>query len=285
MRTRKLLRWLLLVLIVAGISLGVWLAYGERSTLESGTDFSWDSSSDLPAGTDSSGQAQMKRTSFYLSMPDGVKLATDLYLPGALARDERIPAVLWQTRYYRGFDLRWPVSRFIQAPPAVRPEFLVKNGYAFVAVETRGSGASFGYHVTDFSAKEVADGADVVNWIIAQPWSNGKVGAFGEAYQGGMAQLLLTNRHPALKAVAALASPYDLYADATFPGGIFWKSFLAEWTHTNETLDRNDAGRLVGWFQRLGLKGVRPVDSDGHGDMLRTAVREHAKSTPMFDEL
>ena len=40
------------------------------------------------------------------------------------------------------------------------------------------------------------DGADVVKWIVAQPWSTGKVGTFGTSYVGGT-QHALRLRQPA----------------------------------------------------------------------------------------
>ena len=37
---------------------------------------------------------------------------------------------------------------------------------------------------------ELRDGADIVDWIVAQPWSDGRVGAWGNSYTGGSALLL-----------------------------------------------------------------------------------------------
>jgi putative CocE/NonD family hydrolase len=47
-------------------------------------------------------------------MRDGVKIAIDLYLPEGLPEGEKIPAILWQTRYWRAWKLRWPFSLFAE---------------------------------------------------------------------------------------------------------------------------------------------------------------------------
>jgi putative CocE/NonD family hydrolase len=225
------------------------------------------------------------RTSQYVTMRDGVKLATDLYLPKGLAPGKRLPALLCQTRYYRGLELRWPFSRFLSPPRTLYPEFFIDNGYAFVAVDTRGTGASYGHRVSDFSADEVADGAEIVNWIIAQPWSDGKVGSYGVSYAGTTAELLLANMHPAVKAAAVISGSYDFYADIALPGGMVWRAFNAEWSRRSEALDRNELGHLLSWWQALGFKGVRAVDSDPHGMSLAEATREHTGNYRYFSEL
>ena len=43
-------------------------------------------------------------------MHDGVKIAIDLSLPADLKDGERIPAILRQTRYFRSYDIGWPLS-------------------------------------------------------------------------------------------------------------------------------------------------------------------------------
>ncbi|MCA9453626.1 MAG: hypothetical protein KC584_13510, partial [Nitrospira sp.] len=52
------------------------------------------------------------RTSQYLTMRDGVKIAVDVYLPAGLKPGHTIPTLLHQTRYWRAIDYRWLVSAF-----------------------------------------------------------------------------------------------------------------------------------------------------------------------------
>jgi hypothetical protein len=82
-------------------------------------------------------------------MRDGVRLAVDVTLPATVAPGERLPTILHQTRYWRRTRLRWPASMFVDALDAqgrlgaIERRFLAQ-GYAWVDVDVRGSGASFG---------------------------------------------------------------------------------------------------------------------------------------------
>jgi predicted acyl esterase len=115
------------------------------------------------------------RTSFYLTMRDGVRIAVDLNLPESLKAGDRIPALVRQTRYYRSFDLGWRL-RFVTRNWPVQKDLFLAHGYAWLDVDVRGTGASFGRWVHPWSPDEIRDGAEVVDWVIRQPWSNGKVG-------------------------------------------------------------------------------------------------------------
>jgi putative CocE/NonD family hydrolase len=111
-------------------------------------------------------------------MRDGVKIAVDLYLPDDLKPGQQIPTIMHQTRYWRAIEYRWLISLFKDE----RSRGIIGT---WVDVDVRGSGASFGTRPIAYSPAEIQDGAEIVNWIIAQPWSNGKVGAMGISYSGG----------------------------------------------------------------------------------------------------
>ncbi len=142
-------------------------------------------------------------------MRDGVRLAVDVYLPEGLEPGLKVPAILHQTSYHRSHTFRWPLSLVLDRPDPLM-ELFVTRGYAWIDVDARGSGASFGTRPMPWSPDEVRDGADIVNWIIGQPWSNGLVGATGVSYAGTAAEMLLVNRHPAVKAIAPRFSLYDV---------------------------------------------------------------------------
>jgi len=44
-----------------------------------------------------------KANSLFITMKDGVKLAADVHLPEDLAADDTVPALLYQTRYWRWY--------------------------------------------------------------------------------------------------------------------------------------------------------------------------------------
>ena len=50
------------------------------------------------------------RESKHLTMRDGVKIAITLYLPKDLPEGTKLPTILWQTRYWRAWKIRWPFS-------------------------------------------------------------------------------------------------------------------------------------------------------------------------------
>lgn len=223
------------------------------------------------------------RTSHYLTMRDGVKIAIDLTLPvGATA----LPAIVRQTRYFRSLDPtplgRWLGESRTDPVNGRMRSFFVSRGYAWIDVDVRGSGASSGVWHSPWSPLEVEDGREILDWITAQPWSNGKVGTTGNSYDGTAAELMATLGHPALRACAPRCSLYDVYTDIAFPGGLRLEWFTSAWTRANQALDAGRpeimiAGAIAAarpWllagvprraleaFVRLIFRRVRPVDGD-----------------------
>jgi putative CocE/NonD family hydrolase len=228
---------------------------------------------------------RVKRRSLYLTMPDGVKLAVDVYLPRN-GDGKKLPAILAQTRYYRSLDLRWPFKMFL--PDSLywkmRRGFLAR-GYAWVSVDVRGTGASFGRIKAAFSREQVDDAGEIVDWIASQPWSNGQVGGYGASYDGICAELLLALEHPAVRAVMPAYAPFDLYEDIAFPGGLFLSWFFQSWGEGNRVLDRNELHRAKGLLRRLALRGVSPVGGDRSRTQLRQAVEEHVGNWDPYETL
>lgn len=220
------------------------------------------------------------RRSLHVPMRDGVRLAVDLVLPRDLPPGERIPALLHQGRYWRSVSLRGPARLMfnsVERQGRLGPfkAELVRRGYAWLDVDTRGSGASFGTRLWDFSPEEIRDGADLVDWIVRQPWSDGRVAGVGVSYSGSAAELLLANRHPAVKAALPLFCDFDQYQDILAPGGVPHRAWLEAWGEFTRRLDRG-ALPLDVWWMRLFVSGVRPVDGDRGRALLAAALRDHA---------
>jgi len=219
---------------------------------------------------------KMDLRSFYLTMEDGIEIALDLYLPKQLPEKARIPVILRATRYFRAFKMRWPFNYFSGSIDEIERCYLA-NGYGFVVVDTRGSGASFGYRPCPWSPEEIHDLVEVVDWIIEQPWSNGNVGALGTSYDGTTAELLAAAGHPALKAIMPRFSLFDAYGDVSYPGGIHSSWFTRVWAQGNSAMDRNAVGELpIPWWQKLMVLGVKPVDEDKNSVQLGNAVESHS---------
>lgn len=215
-------------------------------------------------------------------MPDGVRIAADVWLGGN--RCDRRPTILRQTRYFRSIRLRFPFSLAVANRP-IDPSGLysrqrrcfLKAGYAWVDVDVRGSGASTGTGISPWSRPEIDDAHRIVDWIVAQPWSDGNVGAMGISYDGTAAEMLLSRSHPAVKAVAPRFSCYNTFNDIAFPGGIPNTGFSKRWSKLNAALDANRLQDVAPrWFAPLTLVLTSGVSTVPGSEPLREqAVREH----------
>jgi putative CocE/NonD family hydrolase len=119
-----------------------------------------------------------------MPMPDGVRLATDIYRPKNATG--KVPTIWVRTPYNFNF---WDVHNGV---PADMTAMLtaVKRGYAYVVQNERGHFFSEGNY--DILGSKT-DGYNTVDWLTKQPWSNGKVGTTGcsstAEYQMGVAAL------------------------------------------------------------------------------------------------
>jgi putative CocE/NonD family hydrolase len=176
---------------------------------------------------------EFEQRALYVTMRDGVKIAIDVVLPKGLAAGEKLPTVMNMTRYWRSRQGGQPGTWF--------PQY----GYARVLVDARGTGASYGIWRAPFSPDEIKDYGEVVNWIVAQAWSNGKVGSFGNSYEGNTALWLATTMNPAVKAVIPRHFEFDLFSETPYPGGLLTDWMVKTWSEGNHQLDTNPGARLV----------------------------------------
>ncbi|MGV0742708.1 CocE/NonD family hydrolase [Mycolicibacterium sp. XJ870] len=233
----------------------------------------------------------MRYTSCYLMMRDGTQIAVNVYLPASLVTGARLPTILHQTRYYRAMELRRPLRTFLGGRPfhhipatAKSRKRFVGNGYAWVDVDVRGSGASYGHRISEWSADEIRDGAEVVDWIVRQPWSSGAVGALGTSYAGATAEFLLVNRHPAVRACAPRFAVFDAYSDIAFPGGIHGAWFTQTWGRFNDALDRNCPHEVAGRWVRLLVTGAQPVQGDHARSLRAGAIAAHRDNYDVHEQ-
>jgi hypothetical protein len=225
----------------------------------------------------------------YVPMHDGVKLAIDVFSPRSdkspkkQAEIQRRPTLVYFVRYCRTLDLK-PFFRFMGNPffGHVRKDevnFFTQNGYNCVIVDLRGSGASFGFRTMEFSPQEVEDMATVLDWVVAQPWSDGQTATTGVSYTGTTAEFALTTKHPSLKACIPRSAIFDLYTDMNFPGGIRQTPFIEIWKTTTQALDRNDLS-VFGGKAKLAVRGIMPINYQY--DSLYKAVSEHKQNFDIF---
>ena len=192
--------------------------------------------------------------SYYLPMADGTLLAADLHAPAEAAAAAEVaggddgegrrpspqgapsptrptlpyPVVMHFTPHVRSWRVGWPLSLWIgpvfnaQTGPVVRD--LAAAGFAVLSVDVRGTGASFGDRDCGAALPDMRETDDLVTvllWVLEQPWCNGQLGVYGRGYDGVLAELLASSQHPAVKAAALLASPFDVADEVVMPGGIY----------------------------------------------------------------
>jgi uncharacterized protein len=154
--------------------------------------------------------------SIYVKMHDGVEIAVSVYFPQDLKAGEQVPVLMRTTRYWREPQIGW-TARLLVALHQVDPYDLVdkqvlyftQRHFAVVLVDARGSGASGGNRVMEFSPAEVADIGEIAAWAAQQPWSNGRIGTFGISYEGNTAELAPVPGQPAIRALMPLYDEFD----------------------------------------------------------------------------
>lgn len=96
---------------------------------------------------------------------------------------------------------------------------LCERGYASVFVDMAGTGSSQGTWQCFELSTEGRDFAEIVEWVAAQEWCDGNVGAWGVSYGGMNALAAAAYRPPHLRAIAAVYATNDIHRDSITRGG------------------------------------------------------------------
>ncbi len=126
-------------------------------------------------------------------MRDGVRLATDVYRPKNASG--KVPTVWVRTPYNFNF---WDVRNGLPADMTAALT-AVKRGYAYVVQNERGHFYSEGNY--DILGAPITDGYDALAWMLAQPWSTGKVGTTGCSSTAEYQMAIASLGHPAFAAM------------------------------------------------------------------------------------
>lgn len=218
-----------------------------------------------------------KYSSHYIVMRDSVLIAADVYLPRHIEPGKKVPTILYLTRYVRSIRAKTPLN-LLKDPifgdtgeDEIR--FFTSYGYACVLIDVRGTGASTGDRKMEFNADEVADGNEIVNWIAAQPWSDGQIGCTGSSYVGTTAELLLSLHNPHVKACIPRSAIFDLYDNIVFENGLCPGPFIKIWGSAIRSLDANDF-RPFSKMAKL-VMGIHPVKGDKGRVIWKRALALH----------
>jgi uncharacterized protein len=150
-----------------------------------------------------------------IPMSDGVKIAAALFLPPG---KERFPTLLAASPYRFDNDMAPAIPLFLWRETGPIGWYL-EQGYAYIHMDVRGTGRSGGEYRYQCK-REQRDLYEVVEWIAAQRWSNGKVGGIGQSYFARSQWFMATQNPPHLGCVAPYDGHIDTYRDSAYTGGI-----------------------------------------------------------------
>ncbi len=141
----------------------------------------------------------------WIEMPDGVRLAADVYSPRDLKPGDKLPVLLEYTAYRKTDSRSRNFSLY---------SYFIERDYIVARVDIRGTGNSEGRLIPyEYSDIELDDGEVIIDWLSKQSFSNGNVGMLGISWGGFNAIQMAVRQPPALKAIIAVDATEDLYQD------------------------------------------------------------------------
>jgi uncharacterized protein len=188
-----------------------------------------------------------------MRLRDGVRIFVDIYRPAGAAGERALPALLGWSPYGKhnvSDRLAWPAAGVAAgwmsaytAFEAPDPMYWCARGYAIVYPDPRGAWYSEG-ELRHGGMGEAEDCFDLIDWIGAQRWSNGKVGMTGVSYLTAIQWQVAPLKPPNLAAINPFEGFSDWYREFAYHGGIPETSFLVrgtgnlQWstTRTEDTL-------------------------------------------------
>jgi putative CocE/NonD family hydrolase len=148
---------------------------------------------------------EVARTTEMVPMRDGMRLATDLYFPEG--RDGKFPCILIRTPYKKESS-------------ELDGKFYAARGYVVAIQDVRGRYASEGEWKP--FVNEGRDGYDAIEWLAAQPWSNGRVGMVGGSYLGWVQFWAAVQKPPHLVTIIPNVVPPDPFYNIPYEYGSFF---------------------------------------------------------------
>jgi len=144
-------------------------------------------------------------TETWIPMPDGVRLAADIFWPAGADRADSFPVLLEYLPYRKDESRARNYSLY---------SYFLRHGYVVARVDIRGTGRSEGRTIPyEYSDIELDDGEAVIDWLSRQDWSTGNVGMFGISWGGFNSIQMAVRNPPALKAFVAVMATEALYQE------------------------------------------------------------------------
>jgi len=193
-------------------------------------------------------------------MRDGVRISLAVYRPDAPGR---FPALFAASPYQYEMDEvpAYPLFLWRETGPI---EWYVGQGYAYVHADVRGAGQSDG-EFEFMGLNEQQDYVELIAWIVAQAWCNGRVGGIGQSYYAMAQWLMATLNPPGLACIAPYDGLVDQYRDSNYHCGIYC-SYRSVW-YTSLRADNQHRlagrhGRPPMTFDLVGEIINHPLDDD-----------------------
>ncbi len=169
-------------------------------------------------------------------MPDGTVLRHDHHRPAGV---ERGPVVVVRSPYGRAGWIGTVFGRLV-----------AERGFQVVVQSVRGTAGSGGV-LSPFD--EADDGAAFVEWVLDQPWCDGRLATLGPSYLGLTQWALAPAAGKALRVMGTLVTASS-FRDQTYAGGSFSLDNALSWSSMMRTMAAGPITRTV----RL-LRGRRNV--------------------------
>jgi uncharacterized protein len=198
-------------------------------------------------------------------MRDGTRLNTFVFLPAE--GGPRFPVILHRTPYGIGASDapdKFDCSRAWLPNPAepMRGSILrgwraiTGHGYAAIYQDCRGRHGSEGEDRV--YADDAADGHDTLEWMAAQPWTNGRAGMSGSSAGATTTFAAASTRHPSLVAFFAQAGGSSIYDDVVYEGQSIEMERLWLWVAKN--IPGLSASHRAAVIERFGI-GAAELDA------------------------
>ena len=160
----------------------------------------------------------MEERRAWISMRDGVRLAARLWIP-----DVTPAPVVMEALPYRMDDLTSSYSSEYE-------RLCEECGFVTCRLDIRGTGSSEGIAEDEYTQAELDDICEVIAWLAAQEWSNGRVGMYGTSWGGFNSIQVACMRPPALGAIVPIYATDDRYTDDVhYMGGAVKAVDLVDW--------------------------------------------------------
>ncbi|MDX1492840.1 MAG: CocE/NonD family hydrolase, partial [Longimicrobiales bacterium] len=190
-----------------------------------------------PDGLPSDGPYEVAlREGLMVPMRDGVRLATDVYLParGGAELPGPWPVILERTPYGRNRASR--SERSLAEPDEAKSRaevasIFVERGYAVVYQDVRGRYDSEGEYQKYLD--DAPDGYDTCAWIVEQEWCDGRIGTKGLSYAAHTQAALASAGAPGVAAMFLDSGGFsNSYQGGIRQGGTF-ELKQATWAYRN----------------------------------------------------